>query len=124
MAFSDPQSVTINGATSSLPRRSGPNQTNNQVNGSFANADDTLKLGIGHQTASGTQRVRSTVRIDQAKVVTNPIDSSVDQDSAAVYVVIDRPGYGFTVADIQYLVAALAGYLTTANVAKLYGREA
>jgi hypothetical protein len=124
MAFSDPQSITINGVTTSLPRRSGPNQDKNQVTGSFANADDTLVTSFSHQTASGTGRVRHSFRLDQSKIVTSPIDLQNDTDSCSVYIVIDRPGYGFTVADVQYLVAALSGFLSSANVAKLYGREA
>jgi predicted Zn-dependent peptidase len=63
------------------------------------------------------------VRVDQRAIVTNPLDSAADYDSISAEVIIDRPDYGFTVTQVDQLLAALKAQLTTAFVTKLYGNE-
>lgn len=120
MSFADPQPFTINGVLSNLARI-GFETTKNGVVSTYANADETLVAKISHQR-SGT-RVRSQVRLDQKKIVTNPVDQSTDYDTLSFYFVIDRPDFGFSLTEVQYLVAALELWVDNTSIGKLYGKE-
>jgi hypothetical protein len=63
------------------------------------------------------------VRIDNRAIVTNPLDSVNDYDTLSIYVVIDRPNFGFSVTNVQQLMAGLTAFLDSTAVAKLYGQE-
>jgi hypothetical protein len=119
MAFSDPQSVTINAVAQSLPRTSsGPNS------GIFTKDDGSVKLTVSHQSA---KRVRRVVRLDHKKIAADPLQPSTNtQFSLGVYMVFDIPLTGYTVAEQKQIVDALTGYLTAssgANVTKILGGE-
>lgn len=114
--FSDPQSVTVNTVAQSMPRISSDGRK-----AIYQKSDGTYTLTISH-AKSGT-RTRSNVRIDRKAIVTNPLDSSNDYDTLTVYIVIDRPEFGFSVTDVQQLVAGFAAYLDNTAVAKVYGQE-
>lgn len=117
MAFADPQTLTINGVAKSLARIS-----SNGLQSVYANQDESVVLTISHQVTKAN-RVRTLVRVDQRAVVTNPLDSSNDYDTLTMSVQIDRPYYGFTSADVQYLEAALETWLDSTSIGKLYGKE-
>jgi len=55
--------------------------------------------------------------------VTNPLDSTNDYDTLTYYFVIERPAYGFTMTQVEQLVAGFNSWLTTGNVDKLFGQE-
>jgi predicted Zn-dependent peptidase len=63
------------------------------------------------------------VRVDQRVVAADPLTSVNEYKSLGVYLVIDEPEYGFADDDIDDVVQALCGWLTTANVLKLAGSE-
>jgi len=116
--FADPQTVTVNAVAKVMPRV----QTDTKKS-IYSLNDESFKLTISHQTLNNN-RIRSVVRIDQRAVVTNPLDSTDnDYDTLSYYFVIDRPGYGFTMAQVEQLVAGLNAWTTTANVDKLFGQE-
>jgi len=117
MAFTDPQSVTVNSVAQSMPRiKSDGTKT------IYQKSDRSFTLTISH-IDSKDGRVRSMARIDQLAVVTNPLDSTNDYDTLSAYLVIDRPGFGFSLAQVQQLVAGLQAYLDSTAVGKLYGHE-
>ncbi len=111
MAFADPQSVTINAVANSLPR------TSNGVNsGVFTKDDGNVKLTVGH--AYG-KRTRDTIRLDHRKIAADPLISSQNiLYSMSVYMVIDRPITGYTVAEAKQIVDALTAYLTASSGAR------
>lgn len=115
--LTDPINVTINGVATSLPRvNQGP------LTATYQNTDESVVLSITHvNTKAG--RVRTTVRLDQRKIVTDPLSSAADYDTTSVQCIIDRPSYGFTNLDVRYLKNALQGFLTDATVDKLFGKE-
>lgn len=116
--FTDPTPITVNGVLTNLARvlMSGFSAT-------YQTADELLKL-INSHTVQNNGRVKHLVRLEQRKVVTNPVDSSQsDYDFCGVSIQIDRPSYGFSATEVDYLVAALKAHLTTAVVTKLYGKE-
>jgi len=115
--FSDPQSVTVNGAAKSMPR-----VENDGKKSVYQMNDETFKLIISHQP-TGSDRVRSMVRIDQRAVVADPLTSVNDYETLTYYVVVDRPSVGFTSAQLGYLVAGLNTWLDSTAVGKLFGQE-
>ncbi len=119
MAFTDPQSITINAVAQSLPRVSTGNNES-----TYQKDDGTVKLSIRH---SYGKRDRSTVRVDFKKVAADPFTSGLNREYAmAAYIVIDTPPVGFTNTEQKYVVDALSAYLTAssgANVTKVLGGE-
>jgi hypothetical protein len=116
MAFSDPQSVTINAVAQSLPEisRSGLSTTYRKSGGAYT-------LRVSHVEA---KRNRRTVRLDFEKVAADPFDASVNQKfTGSVYVVIDSPPTGFSDEELKNNVLGLTGWLTSANILKVLGGE-
>lgn len=119
MAFSDPQSVTINSVAISLPRVStGVNTSTYQSN------DSNTKLSASHQYG---KRNRHVIRLDTRKVAADPLNSAANLEySESCYLVIDVPRVGYTVAqtkmDIDGFLAALTAS-SGALVTKLLGGE-
>lgn len=119
MAFSDPQSVTINAVANSLPR------TSSGVNaGVFTKDDGLVKLSISH--AYG-KRVRRTIRIDSSKVAADPLVAAQNlRYSMSTYLVVDMPVVGYSVAEAKQIIDGLTAYLTAssgARVTQLLGGE-
>lgn len=111
MGFSDPQSVTINAVANVLPRTSsGQNQ------GVFTKDDSTVKLSISHTYGSRTRRL---IRLDHSKIAADPLQASINvRLSSSVYLVVDTPQTGYTVAEVKQIVDALTGYLTASSGAR------
>lgn len=114
--FTDPQSVTINGVATSLPRISSGDQV-----AKYRSADETVSMRISHQDAKG--RKRRMVRLDQVVVAADPLTAENASQTAGVYLVVDEPKFGFDDAALDYLVDALVLWLSSANIAKLLGGE-
>lgn len=119
MAYADPQSVTIAGVATSLPRTS--SGTNS---GTFTSNDGLVRLSVSH--AYG-KRQRRIIRLEHAKVAADPFVSGQNTKySMTTYIVVDVPTSGYTVAQQKEVVDAFAAYLTAstgANVTKLLGGE-
>ncbi len=119
MAFSDPQSLTINSVATSLPRTAFGTNT-----GAFTSPDGTTKLTISHQNG---KRNRHVARVDASKIAADPFVASVSQKvSMSAYVVVDVPANGYSQAEQKQIVDALTAYLTAstgANVTRILGGE-
>lgn len=84
MSFTDPQSITIDTVTTSLPRVSQVGQTSK-----YRSADGTITLTASHQEG---KRKRSVIRLDQIEFgVSDPYTGLTGDQSASMYLVIDRP---------------------------------
>lgn len=118
MAFSDPQSITVNAVAQSMPRIE-----SNGRKSIYRKSDGSYQLTISHTPSQNGKRVRSMYRVDNNAVVTDPITSQNDSDFLACYVVIDRPMFGFTSVQTQQLAAGIFAALTGATVDKLYSQE-
>jgi hypothetical protein len=116
VAFTDPQSVTVNAVAQSMPRV----ESNGQKS-VYRKADGTFTLTISHQQSKG--RIRSTARIDQRAVVPDPLTAVNDYETLTFYFVIDRPDVGFTDTQVNQLKTGLASWLSDANGSKLFGLE-
>lgn len=119
--YSDPQSLTISGTATSLPR------TSAGVNaGQFTTPDGAVVFDIRHQYG---KRSRRTVRIDHSKIIPDPLLTNVNKVvSSSVYVVVDAPLVGYTATELKGLVDALAAWLAAGtgaanNTVRLVGGE-
>lgn len=119
MAFSDPQSLTINSVAVSLPRTAFGTSS-----GAFTAADGNVKLSISHQSG---KRNRHVIRVDHSKIASDPFVSSVNAKfSMSAYVVIDVPATGYTAAEAKQVADGLAAYLTASsgsNITRVLGGE-
>lgn len=113
MAFSDPQTVTINAVAQTLPRTGFPGPTA----GAFTKDDGTVKLGISHNYG---KRTRRTARLDFSKIAADPLISAQSiKYSMSAYLVVDTPITGFTVAEAKLIVDSLVAYLSASTGAKI-----
>lgn len=114
--FSDPQSVTVNSVAKSMPRiRSG------NTDSTYRTADEEFEFRVSHQTTKS--RTRRMVRLNQTKIAADPLTAVNSSQTAGVYIVVDEPKYGFSDAELDYLVDALTAWLSAGNIAKLLGSE-
>lgn len=120
MAYSDPQSVTINAISTPLPRTS-----SGLHSGEFTSADGNVKLTVSH-TGKG-KRTRHLVRLDIAKVAADPLIAAQNlRYTMSVQLVTDVPLVGYTVTEQKNVVKALTDWLsasTDANNIRLAGGE-
>jgi hypothetical protein len=120
MAFADPQSITINAIAKSLPRTG-----SGLDSGVFTKDDGEVKLSVSH---AYNKRTRRTLRVDHKKLAADVMDSSLMVPySMSVYIVVDVPTVGYTIAEQKQIVDGLTAYLTAssgARVTQLLGGEA
>lgn len=116
MAFTDPQTVTVNSVPETLNR-----VKSDGYRSEYAATDEDFKMTISHQESGA--RTRRMVRLDQRKVAADPLTSVNEYKVLGAYLVIDEPEYGFTDEEVDDLVQALVAWLTTANVTKVCGNE-
>jgi hypothetical protein len=115
--FADPQSVSINGVAKSCVRISSDGQKS-----IYRTADGLWTYTISHQTLANG-RIRSLVRLDQRKVVTNPLDNTNDYDTQSTYTVVERPEFGFSQTELEHQLLGLNAEQDSAFVGKIYAGE-
>ncbi|DAD50528.1 TPA_asm: coat protein [ssRNA phage Gerhypos.4_25] len=121
MAFTDPQSVTINAVANSLPRTS--------VDGSKStySSSDGLIQETFSTTAGKQGRKRHLARIDHSKLSPDPfVSSENDLVSMSSYIVIDRPANGYTATEAKQVVDGFIAQLNASSgalITKLLGSE-
>lgn len=118
MALTDPQSITINGVTTSLPR-----VTSGNYSASYSSADGNIVQRISHVLG---RRSRRMIRVDHRKVAADPFTSANVEVSMSCYMVIDVPKSGYSVAEQKQVVDGLIANLTATSGAlttKLLGGE-
>lgn len=112
MAFSDPQSITIDGNATSLPRVSTRENASD-----YRAGDDTIALTVSNQYG---RRVRRTFRIDHSKIASDPfIPAQNSKVSMSTYIVIDEPPVGYTNEEIVDITVGMLSMLTASSNAAL-----
>lgn len=110
--FADPQTVTINAVAKTLPRTG-----SGLDNGVFTKNDAEVKLSISH---AYNKRARRTIRIDHKKLAADVMDSSLMVPyNMAMYVVVDVPFVGYTIAEQQQVTDGFISYLSASSYAKV-----
>lgn len=105
MAFTDPQSVTINAVTIPLPRT---NVGNNK--GEYTSADGLVKLTASHAYGRRNRRV---LRIDHSKVSPDPfVPTQNVKLSMSNYIVFDVPPAGYSGTEIKQVYDGLKALMT------------
>lgn len=111
MALTDPQKFKeVAGTEVTSPRVS---------TGDFKSiyeTSDGLNVLTISTSESNSNRKRHLVRIDVSKLATNPFEETKKQTvSMSVYLVVDRPIAGYTVAEAKKLVEGLVGLLSATS---------
>lgn len=113
MAYSDPQSVTINSIAIPLPRT----LTGTTV-GQFVSADRNTTLTVDPRSTA--KRRRNTVRLNQQKVTADPLVSTTNvRVGDMVSFTIDRPFEGYSDAEVLLQASGLIAWLTAGTNANL-----
>lgn len=120
MSFADPQSITISGVTTSLPRTSSGD----------GKSEYTSNDGLITLLASSNygRRTRRTLRVNHSKIAADPLLSGVNKSySMSAYFVIDAPPLvGYTTAEQLAVVTGLVTAMSATSYAlttKLLGGE-
>lgn len=114
--LSDPQTLTINGVANTCAKIS-----TSETKSVYQTADESVKMTVSHQESK--DRTRRMIRVDQRVVAADPLTAVNEYANLAVYVVVDQPEFGFSIAQIDYVVQALKTWLATATVTKVLGAE-
>lgn len=114
--FTDPQVLTINSVAKSLPRIK-----SDGTSSIYQMPDESFKMTISHQISK--DRLRSMVRVDQRAVVPDPLTAVNDWETLTHYTITERPIVGFTLSQVQFLVAGHQGWLDATSIGKLFGQE-
>lgn len=110
--LADPQSVTVDGVAQSLARvEAGVNAAR------YMKDDQSYALSTSY---SYGKRTRQVVRLDNNKITADPLVPTQNQKiGAGVYLVIDRPTTGYTVTDLEKIVAGFLAWFTASTNANL-----
>lgn len=114
--LADPQAVTVNAVVISLPKTTVGNGQNGYVS-----ADGLTSLTV--KQGNTAARFRREIRISQQKIAADPISAVNKQIGTSVYLVIDEPRWGFTDAEIGYLIDALKLWSSSTNYNKVLTGE-
>lgn len=113
MAFSDPETITVNSVPQVLARGGYPSGRSVE----YLQDDGTGKLFISHEQK---KRDRTLVRYSEMKLAADPyIPAQNQQVFMSVSLVIDRPLLGFTLAEATDHCSGFLTWLTASSNAKL-----
>jgi len=120
MAFADPQSVTVSGSATSLPRTGSGLGT-----GTFGSAAGDYGMDVRH--SYGKTRTRRTIGITNKKFAADPLRPTDNKPvNVSVRLVVDQPLQGYSSTEITAIVVGFLANLsagTNANITKLLGGE-
>jgi len=116
--FSDPQNVTVGGASVAVPRVSTGDRTS-----LYENTTAGIRVRIQHLL--GKSRNRRTFRFDFTKTAPDPLVSGINRDySMSVITTADVPPIGFTPAEVEANIKVSTAWANTAgNLSKVVNGE-
>lgn len=121
MSLADPQSITINAVTQSLPRTFSEGSES-----AYTSADGLWRLSINHNLVK-QGRTRRLLRFDHAKVSADPyVPTQNVKVNSAIYMVVDVPPAGYTNTELMQIYTGfktLYSASSDAVIAKLLGGE-
>jgi predicted regulator of amino acid metabolism with ACT domain len=116
VALADPQTLTINGTATPLPR-TGLTLTE----GGFRSGDQTVTLEVQH---SAGKRNRHVVKATTSAIVSDPLVPSINTPvSYSAHIVFDSPKQGVTALQLQKLGEALVAWATPTLIGKVIAGE-
>jgi hypothetical protein len=121
MSLADPQSITISGSTTPLPRTFASGDES-----AYTSAEGLIKLSVSHNLVK-QGRARRLLRIDHSKVTSDPFKPTENvKVNTAQYVVFDVPPAGYTNTELLAIYTgfkALYSATSDAVITKLLGGE-
>jgi hypothetical protein len=112
MGFADPQLVTVSTVEKTLPRTSF-----GATSGTFTMGDGAYQLAISHQFG---KRFRRVARLNATKIAPDPLISAQNiVYTMGVYLVVDVPKTGYTIAEQKAVCDALTAWLSASSGAHL-----
>lgn len=117
--FSDTTTLSINAVNKTLSRVAFGDRK-----GTFESAADGLTLNVAHSVTNG-KRKRKVVRLDHVGTAADPLVTGISRPiSSSFQFVMDIPSVGYSIADVENYVEALAIWLNVqANRDKLINGE-
>jgi hypothetical protein len=119
MSFTDPQTVTISGTTTPLPRVSVGDDESEYVSG-----DGLISLKASHDYGKRTRRM---LRIDTSKMTSDPFRPAENvKVSMSCYIVFDLPPAGYSATEALAVYTGFKTQFTAgtdALITKLLGGE-
>lgn len=116
MAFSDPQTVTVDSVAQTLNKISVQGESS-----IYADADSVYQLKLAHTTSK--KRKRRLIRLDHTEIAADPLTAENASQNLGIYIVIDEPEFGFTDAEIDDDVQGLLTWASSANIAKILASQ-
>lgn len=121
MALADPQTITISGTTTPLPRTFSEGSES-----AYVSADGLWKLSINHNLVKQGRR-RHLLRFDHSKMTSDPYKPAENVAvSLATYIVFDVPPAGYTNTEILAVYTGFKTLFTASTdalVTKVIGGE-
>jgi len=121
MALTDPQSITISGTTTPLPRTFSEGSES-----AYTSSDGLIKMSVNHNLVK-QGRVRHLLRIDHSKLTADPFKSSENvRVNTAMYLVFDVPPAGYTNTEVLAVYTGFKTLFTATSdavVTKVLGGE-
>jgi len=119
MALTDPQSITISGTTTSLPRVS-----SGDGNSEYQSSDGLIELVLANSYGNRNRRV---IRVNHSKLTSDPfIPAQNTKVSMSNYMVFDLPPAGYTNAEALAVYVGFKTLFTASSdavITKLLGGE-
>lgn len=116
--FADPVTVTVNAVARVMARVS-----TNGTSSVYESADGNWKLSISHQLTNN-KRIKTLARLDQRKIVADPLTAVNDFEIFTTFTVSERPEVGFSQAEVEQQIVGFNTWLSlNATQVKLYGKE-
>lgn len=119
--FAEPITITVNAVPLSFTKQS-PKDSSSV----WSTADGLWTLTISHSIIrkNNQEYVRSVSRLDQKKIVADPLTAVNDFQTFSSYTVEERPTFGFTSTEIKNQVSGYSTWLNlSATQDKLLNRE-
>lgn len=119
MSLADPLVVTVNAVAQSLAR----GQPKAGVSASVYNKDDgSYVLTVGQSL--GAKRNQFRVRLDHTKLSSDPfVTANNIRVSASAYLIMDMPVLGYTTVEVKDMTLGLTGFLNSATLLRILGKE-
>jgi len=121
MALTDPQSITISGTTTPLPRTFAEG-----AESAYTSSDGLIKLSVNHNLIK-QGRIRHLLRIDHSKLASDPFKPSENvRVNTACYMVFDVPPAGYTNTEVLAVYTGFKTLFTATSdavVTKVLGGE-
>lgn len=117
--LTDPQSITVGGATIPLPKTG-----SDKNSADYTSADGISQLRVAQTTNSTTRR--STVSLKTNKIAADPITAINSRKSSIWTISNSSPIDGFTITELKDQLVGLAALLTATSAAlttKILGGE-